>query len=72
MATALQIPLLVLRNYKTYAAVAGAVASGIGMIASKNYSQGLETIFQALLVVFSGASAVGVHAAAVGRASAKS
>ena len=43
--------------------LAAAVASGIGMILSKNYDQGLETIFQALMVVFSGASAVGLHAA---------
>ena len=63
MSTAVLI-LKLLRNYKTYASLAAAVASGIGMILAKNYDQGLETIFQALLVVFSGASAVGLHAAA--------
>ena len=57
----------VLRNSKTYASVAAAVASGIGMILAKDYHQGLETIFQALLVLFSGASAVGLHAAAAAK-----
>ncbi len=41
---------------KQYAPVIAAVASGIGMIASKNYSEGISTIFQTLTLVFSGAS----------------
>lgn len=53
------------RNYKTYAALIAAVSSGVGMILSKNYDQGLQQIFEALLVVFSGASVAGLHAAVV-------
>ncbi|AMV37351.1 hypothetical protein [Planctomyces sp. SH-PL62] len=68
MNTSFVLFLKLLRNYKTYAAVAAAVVSGIGMILSKNYDQGLETIFQAMLVLFSGASAVGLHAASVAKA----
>lgn len=68
MKTSLVLIFKLLRNYKTYAAVAAAVASGIGMILSKNYDQGLETIFQAMLVLFSGASAVGLHAASAANA----
>lgn len=66
MNATVRIALKVLRNYKTYAAVAAAVTSGIGMILAKEYDHGLEAIFQALLVCFSGASAVGLHAAAAG------
>jgi len=62
MKSTLKLILLILRHHKTYAAVAAAVASGIGMILSKNYDQGLETIFQALTVLFSGATAAGLHA----------
>ncbi|MDG3005513.1 hypothetical protein [Paludisphaera mucosa] len=65
--TAIQVVLIIARNYKTYAAVAAAVASGIGMLLAKNYDQGLETICQGLLVLFSGASALGVHAAAMAK-----
>lgn len=70
MGTALQITLYVLKNYKTYAALIAAVSSGVGMILAKNYDGGLETIFQALTIVFTGASAAGVHAAAVSAAKA--
>lgn len=72
--TALQITLLILRNYKSYAALIAAVASGVGMIASKNYDQGLETIFQALLVVLGSAGtvgAVGVGARAAAKVAAR-
>ena len=64
MSTSTEIVLRFLRNYKTYTAVAAAVTSGIGMILAKDCSQGLETFCQALLVFFSGASALGLHSAA--------
>ncbi len=67
MNTTTVLILKILRNYKTYASVAAAVASGIGMILSKHYDQGLETIFEAMLVLFSGASAVGLHAASAAK-----
>jgi hypothetical protein len=41
---------------KKYGPTLAAVASGIGMILSKNYDQGINTIFQALTVLFGGAS----------------
>ena len=47
MSTLLTIVSL-LKALKPYAPMIAAVASGIGMIASKNYSEGLSTIFQAL------------------------
>lgn len=50
------------RNYKKYAPVIAAVSSGIAMILAKNYDEGLRQIFEALLVVFTGASVVGLHA----------
>lgn len=50
------------RNYKRYAPVIAAVSSGVGMVLAKNYDEGLRQIFEALLVVFSGASVVGLHA----------
>lgn len=49
---------------KQYAPVIAAVSSGIGMILSKNYDEGLSTIFQALTLVFSGAAAVKIQGAA--------
>ena len=58
------LAITILKKYKTYGAVAAAVTSGLGMILAKDYNHGLETICQALLVFFSGASAVGLHAAA--------
>ncbi|OJW18825.1 MAG: hypothetical protein BGO49_17530 [Planctomycetales bacterium 71-10] len=66
MSTAAGVALKILRNYKTYAAVVAATISGIGMILAKDYDRGLETICQALLVLFSGAGALGLHAAAAG------
>ncbi len=50
-----------LKAAKPYAPVIAAVASGIAMIASKNYSEGLSTIFQALSVVFGGAAAASIQ-----------
>ncbi len=61
MAT-LQFIIMLARNYKTYAPVIAAVSSGVGMVLAKNYDEGLRQIFEALLVIFSGASVVGIHA----------
>jgi hypothetical protein len=38
-----------------------AIVSGIGMILSKNYSEGASQIFQALLVLFGGSTVVGLQ-----------
>ena len=46
---------------KPYAPTIAAVASGVAMIASKNYSEGLSTIFQALSLVFGGAAAASIQ-----------
>ena len=54
--------IMLARNYKKYAPVIAAVSSGIGMILAKNYDEGVRQIFEALLVVFTGASVVGLHA----------
>jgi len=48
-------------DYKTYASVIMAVVSGLGLILAKNYSAGVEQILQALLVVFSGATALSMR-----------
>ncbi len=53
--------LKLISNYKTYASVIMAVVSGLGLILAKNYSAGIEQILQALLVVFSGATAVSMR-----------
>lgn len=59
---AIKLIITLARNYKRYAPVIAAVSSGIGMVLAKNYDEGLRQIFEALLVVFSGASVVGLHA----------
>jgi hypothetical protein len=57
--------LSLINGYKTYSTVILAVVSGMGMILSKNYDGGIATICQALLLVFGGASIVGLrHAVA--------
>lgn len=53
----------ILKAAKKYAPVIAAVASGVGMILSKNYDEGLSTIFQALTLVFSGATAASLQSA---------
>jgi hypothetical protein len=59
------ILLRLIDGYKTYASVILAVVSGVGMILSKNYSEGLNQVFQALLVVSGGAGVASVrHAVA--------
>jgi hypothetical protein len=57
------VPVLLslVNGYKTYASVILAVASGLGMLLSKNYSGGAAEIFQALTVVFGGASLAGLR-----------
>lgn len=52
------------RAAKPYAPMIAAVASGLAMIASKDYSEGLSTIFQALSLVFGGATAASLQKAA--------
>ena len=54
--TIILVILNLINGYKTYAAVILAIVSGLGMILSKNYSEGLSQIFQALLILFGGAS----------------
>jgi hypothetical protein len=55
----------VINGYKTYASVILAIATGIGLILSKDYGPGITDILQALLVVFSGASVASLrHAVA--------
>ena len=65
------IPLLLslVNGYKTYSTVILAVVSGLGMILTKNYGGGVAEIFQALTLVFGGASVVGLRHA-VSKASA--
>ena len=53
--------LKLINGYKTYASVILAIVSGLGMVLSKNYSQGLSQIFQALLMLFGGASVVSMR-----------
>jgi hypothetical protein len=61
--TALMLELV--NGYKTYSSVILAIVSGLGMILSKNYGGGISEIFQALTLVFGGASIVGLrHAVA--------
>jgi hypothetical protein len=54
-----------INGYKTYSSVILAIVSGLGMILTKNYGGGISEILQALTLVFSGASVVGLrHAVA--------
>jgi len=53
--------LSLINGYKTYASVILTIVSGLGMILSKNYDGGITEIFQALTVVFGGASLVGLR-----------
>jgi multidrug transporter EmrE-like cation transporter len=54
-----------INGYKTYSAAILTIATGVGAILSKNYSQGLTDILQALTLIFGGASVVGLrHAVA--------
>jgi hypothetical protein len=42
--------------YKTYASVILTIISGLGMILSKQYGEGLSEVFQGFVILFSGAS----------------
>jgi hypothetical protein len=54
-----------INGYKTYSAAILTVVTGVGAILSKNYSQGVTDILQALTLIFGGATVVGLrHAVA--------
>lgn len=52
----LSIVLQLINGYKTYASVILTIVSGLGMILSKQYSDGISQIFQGLVILFGGAS----------------
>jgi RsiW-degrading membrane proteinase PrsW (M82 family) len=61
----ISLALNLINGYKTYSSVILTVASGVGMIATKNYSEGLSQILQGLTMVFGGASVASLrHAVA--------
>jgi hypothetical protein len=45
-----------INGYKTYASVILAIVSGLGMILTKNYAEGMTQVFQALTLLFGGTS----------------
>ena len=54
-----------INGYKTYSAAILTIVTGVGAIISKNYSQGVTDILQALTLIFGSASVVGLrHAVA--------
>ena len=54
-----------INGYKTYSAAILTIVTGIGAILSKNYSQGIADIMQALTLIFGGTAVVGLrHAVA--------
>lgn len=54
-----------INGYKTYSAAILTIVTGVGAILSKNYSQGVADIMQALTLIFGGAAVVGLrHAVA--------
>lgn len=55
--------LTLINGYKTYSSVILAIVAGVGMILTKNFSGGLSSIFQALTLIFGGASIVGLRGA---------
>ena len=55
----------VINGYKTYSSAILTVVTGIGAILSKNYSQGVADILQAMTLIFGGTTVVGLrHAVA--------
>jgi hypothetical protein len=59
------IVLDLINGYKTYSGAILTIVSGVGAILSKNYSQGVAEILQALTLIFGGATVVGLrHAVA--------
>ena len=63
MAKYVALLLTLINGYKTYSSVILAIVSGLGMILTKNFSGGLSSIFQALTLIFGGASIVGLRGA---------
>ena len=53
--------LKLVNGYKTYSSAILAVVSGLGLVLAQNYSGGVTQIFQALLLLFGGASVVGMR-----------
>jgi hypothetical protein len=52
-------------GYKTYSSAILTVVTGVGAILSKNYSQGVADILQAMTLIFGGTTVVGLrHAVA--------
>jgi hypothetical protein len=48
-------------GYKTYSAAILTIVTGVGAILSKDYSQGVADIMQALTLIFGGAAVVGLR-----------
>lgn len=61
--TYLAIALKSLSFIKANSSTILAIASGIGMILSKNYSDGTSQVFQALMVLFGGTTVVSLQSA---------
>jgi hypothetical protein len=54
-----------INGYKTYSAAILTVVTGVGAIVSKNYSQGVTDILQAVTLIFGGTTVVSLrHAVA--------
>jgi hypothetical protein len=54
-----------INGYKTYSAAILTVVTGVGAIVSKNYSQGVTDILQAVTLIFGGTTVVALrHAVA--------
>jgi hypothetical protein len=58
---AVSFVLNLINGYKTYASVILAIVSGLGMILTKNYAEGIPEVFQALTLLFGGTSIVGLR-----------
>ncbi len=55
--------LAMINGYKAFSPVILAIVSGLGMILTKNFGGGISEIFQALAMIFSGVSVVGLSQA---------
>jgi len=65
MSSVISTLLELINGYKTYGSVILAIATGLGLILSKDYGRAITDILQAALLVFSGASVASVrHAVA--------
>jgi hypothetical protein len=56
-----QILLDLINGYKTYSAAILAVFCGVSAILSKNYSDGLTDILQALTLIYGGIAVIGLR-----------